>query len=309
MHTVEATRVPNRPATGHPVGHVAERFPLSIPAGAGIRLDPGNDTLENLEFLAADEGAFLGRIRARTSLRLLALIARVLAASDSVEGRFLASRADMALFVHAAARYRDIETAVSAGMPIGYAFTPRFSDLLAFVVERGEWSIAAFTCHTLVSMRAFALPHDVRFARPDAVVRRIGDGSELALNHSVNEWRRVNAGLSDTQRDRAVDELIVLLQGIDALLLFQVDEDVRYLTHGHRLTRQQIHAVSVGLLTEYRTAHIETGLRDGAFAQVLRSNVAPAGVHRLRVELSGMGAGANMAGPERVQRTAVRRTL
>jgi len=292
---VEATRVhKHSPATGYAVERVADPFLPVTSANAGLRTDRQIGSLEDLEFLGADDRALLARIRTRTSLRMLALVARVIAASrTSLEGRFPAPRADIAPLLQAAARYRDIEIAVGAGMSIGYAFAPRFGDLLAFVVERADWSIAALSCHTLVSMRAFSLPHHARFARPDAVVHRIGEGGELTLNLSINEWRRVNAGLADAQRDAAVDDLIVLLQGIDALLLFQVDEDVRYLMHGRRFTPRQIDDVSAGLLTEYRTTHIDAGLRNGAFAQVLRSLVTPGRAHRLRVEVTERRAPAS----------------
>lgn len=220
---------------------------------------------------------------------MLALVARALAASHAASvGRNSVRHPDLAPLLEAAATYRGVDIAVSAGMPAGYAFFPRFADVLAFVLERTHWSVAAFACHTLATMRVFTLPPDPGFARHAFAIHRIGQGSELALNQSANEWRRANAALAAHERQAAANDLIVLMQGIDALLVFQADADARYLmsNSSRSLTQRQLDRVADWVLDAYRALHINAATTAGPFAQLLHSLVAPADLHRLRVELA-----------------------
>ena len=265
----------------------AANVPL-IETSAPARVDR-SERIDDFDFVNERERVFLTRIRARTSTRMLALVARALAASHAASvGRNAVRHPDLAPLLEAAAIYRNVDIAVGAGMPAGYAFVARFADVLAFILERTRWSIAAFAFHTLATMRAFSLPPEPGFARHASAVHRIGQGSELALNQSANEWRLVSAALAVHERQAAVDDLIVLMQGIDALLLFQADADARYLMANspRSMTARQTDQVADVLLHAYRALHIDGAMEAGPFAQLLHSFMAPADLHRLRVELA-----------------------
>jgi hypothetical protein len=86
------------------------------------------------------------------------------------------------------------------------------------------------------------------------------------------EWRRIDAGLTPAERDRAVDDLIALVVAVDGILQAQSAADSRYFVRhcGRALGASEAAAVGAGILAAYRWQYILSGVR-GRFVEVLKS--------------------------------------
>jgi hypothetical protein len=80
------------------------------------------------------------------------------------------------------------------------------------------------------------------------------------------EWRREDEKLSAEARDRAVDDLIALVGGVDGILQAQATADARYFASvcGRRLTDQEAAKTESLLLSAYRWQYIVSGAQDPA---------------------------------------------
>lgn len=85
------------------------------------------------------------------------------------------------------------------------------------------------------------------------------------------EWQRVDRLMSPEQRDRAVDELISLVRGLDSLLKLQAEADTEYFISGCRpaISSGQIVLLHSQVLRAYRRQYIVAGVKNHHFATLL----------------------------------------
>ena len=160
-----------------------------------------------------------------------------------------------------------IEETMAERMPPGYRFFPQHGDVEEFALARSRWSLLALTCH----IESFTGAH----------------------NRQSSEWLREDASLTAQARDEAVNDFIVLLQGIDVLLLFQADFDVDYFAAicPRAIATRDIELLREKLLSAYRRQYIASGMLRPRFADLLGQMINADQAARIRVDLAQGSAG------------------
>jgi hypothetical protein len=176
-------------------------------------------------------------------------------------------------------------------MPAGYRFVPQPNDVAAFVLGKSTWAVLALICH----IELFVLAHYHQSIAPDT------DSSELwkdvflfhareESQHAILdelEWVRENAKLTAEERDRAVDDLIDLVAGVDGLLRVQAKADADYFLSqcGRKLPAREAETVQAGVLYAYRWQYIISGVQDARFTEILGGMIDTAQAKRIGAAL------------------------
>jgi hypothetical protein len=142
-----------------------------------------------------------------------------------------------------------------------------------FVEARGAWARQAFACL-------------IQGTRP----RRAQE-----LFKAECDWAVEDARLAGESREHEANELIELVQGLDAILVMQAGPDVEtaILVHRNRPSLRIRERFESELLSESRWRHLGCGFHRRGFALMLRGLLAPATRARLETEL------APIVGPSR----------
>lgn len=145
-----------------------------------------------------------------------------------------------------------------AAAPRGYRFFPVDADVTEFLQQRSRWAVLGLACHAEAPTQ-----------------------SRAAL-----EWMRENARLDAAARNAAVNDLIVLLQGIDMLLILQADWDADCVAaRSPAVTERDLAALRVALLRNYRQRHVAAGMHRPQFARLLATLITADQAARIRTEL------------------------
>ncbi len=102
------------------------------------------------------------------------------------------------------------------------------------------------------------------------------------------EWRRVNDALTPAERDHAVDELIELVEAVDAIVQTQAGADAAYFaaTCGRQLNSVGAEMLQDTLLDAYRWQYIVSGVRHPHFAATLADLTTETQRERIRNALA-----------------------
>ena len=102
------------------------------------------------------------------------------------------------------------------------------------------------------------------------------------------EWRRVDDAVTPAERDRAVDELIELVEAVDAIVQAQAAADAAYFaaTCGRLLDGSEREAVQQTLIDAYRWQFIVSGVQHPHFAATLASLTTETQRERIRNALA-----------------------
>ena len=178
--------------------------------------------------------------------------------------------------------FRRIERLCAEGMPPGYTFLPDPNAVASAVLSKSTWAVLALTCH----IEIFVLAHyresigtDGRVSTlwKDVFLHHWREESQHAIVDEM-EWRRVDAKLSDDERDQGVTDLIDLVAAVDGLLQVQAGADADYFvkTCGRALPDTDVARVRDGVLAAYRWQYIVSGVREPRFRQILASMITVA---------------------------------
>ena len=190
--------------------------------------------------------------------------------------------------------FRRIEAAIAAKMPGGYALVADANEIAQSVLQRSTWAVLAFTCH----IELFTQVHYRESIEPDDelsdLYRDIFRFHWLEeCQHAVMdeiEWAREDRRLSAAERDRAVSELIELLQLFDAVLRAQASADAAYFLRlcEREFTAAEQQAIRDGVLRAYRWQYIASGARHPHFTKVFQSLASRAQVHRFNAAVGAL---------------------
>ena len=228
--------------------------------------------IDRQEFLGAFERTFLSALQTRSFAGMLAVLRQCMTARL---GPFSAEERRQQQLL------QWLQQVAAAAMPAGYEFVPQAAHVAEFVLSKSAWAVFALSCCIEPFTRKYC-------------------GEQLALDGELSsedsdddflralEWLREDARLTAQQREKAVDELIELLQGVDALLVFQAPSDVDFfLAASERVfTGPQIDLLNERQLRAYRAQFIASALNDPPFARLLERLTTAAQRSRLRLELA-----------------------
>jgi hypothetical protein len=246
--------------------------------------------VRTLEFLDADERRLLSQIQGRTYANMFGLVERFISAKmlevsrdhwsgDQTRLEALVRFTDEELKHQEL--FRRIEAMTAEGMPGGYRFLPQPNDVATVVLGRSTWSVLALTCN----IELFTQAHYRSSIEPDADLSELykdvflyhwKEESQHAILDEL-EWRREDANLSAGERDRAVDDLIVLVGAVDGLLQLQAGADADYFMAigGRRFAAGEAERLHAGVLAAYRWQYIVSGVQDHRFLGILGSLITP----------------------------------
>jgi hypothetical protein len=154
------------------------------------------------------------------------------------------------------------------------------------VLAASTWSVLALTLH----IELFTLEHYLRSIEPQADTSPLfkdvflfhwKEESQHAILDEL-ELRREDLKLTDADRDRAVDELIGLVQAVDGILQAQAAADAEYFTAhaAPRLAAARAVALAAAILKAYRGQYIVSGVK-GRFVEVLKELLSEAQLARI----------------------------
>src|SRR5882672_4048304 len=187
-------------------------------------LPDGISKLDRLAFLGADDRRLLGQIQGRTYANMFGLVERFIAPKmlEVSRDHWLGDQTKLEALVRFTDEelkhqelFRRIERMTAAEMPGGYSFLPQPNEVASVVLGKSTWAVLALTCH----IELFTQAHYRQSIEPDENLSELyrdvflfhwREESQHAILDEL-EWRRENANLSASERDRAVDDLIALV--------------------------------------------------------------------------------------------------
>src|SRR5262249_10112886 len=120
------------------------------------------------------------------------------------------------------------------------------------------------------------------------------DESRHVLLHEF-QWLHEDGKLNGARREAAVNDLIELFQGVDALLVFQAPADVDYFLRicDYDFTPAEVGRLHAGVLNAYRWQFLRCGIQDPRFDELLQAMLKTEQVARMRAELAPIMQRAN----------------
>jgi hypothetical protein len=293
------------------------RWDIETDVIRGRRFDRANKFLPDgltmarwLDFLSPDERVYFSQVQGRTYANMFGLVERFIGAKvlelsrdywlgDQVALEALVRFGDEELKHQAL--FRRVEALTGEVMPPGYSFAWDPNEVAAAVLGKSSWAVLALTLH----IELFTQSHYRESIREDADLSELYKDIFLfhwkeECQHAIMdelEWRRVDAGASPGARDLAVDELIQLVEAVDAIVQAQAAADAEYFvrTCGRELSASQTGMIQHTLLEAYRFQYILSGARHPHFASTLASLTTDAQLGRIHDALSDLAPARGLA--------------
>ena len=260
-------------------------------------LPDGLSRVDRLASLEDGERRLLSQIQGRTYANLFGLIERFIGAKmlEISRDHWLGDQTALEALVRFTDEelkhqelFRRVEALAADGMPAGYRFLHQPNDVARFVLGKSTWAVLALTCHielfTQAHYRKSIDPaQDLSPLYKDVFFFHWKEESQHAVVDEL-EWLREDGKLTDEARDRAVDDLIALIGGMDHLVQGQAEVDAAYFTEvcGRALTPSERVKVHDATLGAYRWQYIVSGVRELRFAELLASMTSEYQAARIR---------------------------
>jgi hypothetical protein len=256
-------------------------------------------------FLRAGERRLLSQIQGRTYANIFGLVERYINAKvlELSRDHWLGDQTALEALIRFSdeelkhqAMFRRIEGMIAAGMPAGYHMVPSPNDVATFVLGKSSWAVLALTCH----IELFTLVHYRESIEPDPELSPLfkdvflfhwKEESQHAIIDEL-EWRRIDANLSPSARDAAVDDFIALVSGVDAMLAAQAAADVDYFVScaARAFDADEFEELRTGLLKAYRWQYILSGAEEPRFQRLLGELLTREQVARIGDALAALRA-------------------
>jgi hypothetical protein len=268
-------------------------------------LPDGLSLVGRLEFLDAGERRLMSQVQGWTYVRMLGLMERIIGAKIPDLAREHA-RTDRLASTHLPRLPDDerkheelfarIDRLLGEAMPNGYRFVGQSDLATSFVSGKSTWAALALVCLigliTQVHYRQTIEPdRELSDLYKDVLFFHWMEESQFAVVDELR-WLRESTKLNAAERDAGLDQLIEILQGIDAILFFQAPEDAGYFarTCKRRFSPTEFERLERGMLDAYRWQYIRCGLEEPRFAELLSRTLNCAQVARMGRELGPVAA-------------------
>lgn len=257
----------------------------------------GLSLVDELPFLSASEQRFLSQVQGRTYANMFGLVERFVSAKvlqltgqhalgDQVALEALIRFSDEELKHQEL--FRRIERLAAQDMPEGYRFDAQPNDVAAFVLGKRTWAVLAVICQLELFSQAhyrasIGTAPDVSELFKDVFLYHWREESQHAILDEL-EWIRENARVSDAERDAAIDDMLAIVGGFDAILQAQAHADAAYFMRVIRGAQDAPHApdVEAVILKAYRWTYIVTGMFEPRFSKLLEEMTTEA--QRARIQ-------------------------
>jgi len=190
------------------------------------------------------------------------------------------------------ALFRRIETMIGDVLPDGYRFEIDPNAVAHAVLGKSTWAVLVLT----LDIELFTQLHYRQSIEPDTEL------SELFKDVFLHHWKeesqhaildelellRHDAGLTDEQRDRAVDDFIELVGAVDGILQGQAKADTKYFasTCGREVGEAEVRLVEAAFLKAYRWQYVHSGAQHPHFGKVLSGLITENQGQRIQAALA-----------------------
>ncbi len=263
-------------------------------------LPDGLSRVNELKFLRPNEMRMMSQIQGRTYANIFGLCERYIGAKTLEISRdyWLGDQVALEALVRFTDEelkhqemFRRLEEMAAAGMPSGYKFKLDPNEVATAVLSKSTWAVLGLT----LDIEIFTQAHYRSSIEPDANLSELWkdvflfhwkEESQHAIMDEL-EWRREDAKITGSERDRAVDDLIALVGAIDGMLKVQAQADVEYFIRasGRPYDAAEHAAIDDVMLKAYRWQYIVSGVQEPRFMEVLKSLVTKAQLDRVVVAL------------------------
>lgn len=247
-------------------------------------LPDGLSLTPNFFTLSESEKRFVSQIQGRTYANVFGLVERFINAKVLEVSRdyWLGDQVALEALVRFSeeelkhqALFRRIDQMIGETLPAGYRFDVDPDAVASAVLGKSTWAVLALT----LDIELFSQLHYRQSIAPDDQLSELfknvflyhwKEESQHAMLDEL-EWVRHDATMTDSDRDKAVDEFIELLGAIDGILQAQAAADARYFEAncGRAIDEAETQSVEANFLEAYRWQYIHSGVRHPHFGEVL----------------------------------------
>jgi hypothetical protein len=264
-------------------------------------LPPGLSLAEELPFLSAVERRLMSQVQGRTYAYIFGLVERFIGAKVlQLSGRhWLGDQVALEALVRFSDEelkhqelFRRIEAMLDARMPAGYRKFVGPNEVATAVLGRSTWSVLALTC--LIEL--FTQEHYQRSIEPQEGLSPLWkDVFKFHWMEEVQhamldelEWVQEDRRLTGTQKEQAVDDLIVLVGAVDGILQGQAAADAGYYlaVAGRRFSAEEEGAIRALVLRAYRWQYIVSGVQHPHFGRLISDMTTDAQMGRIQAALA-----------------------
>lgn len=264
-------------------------------------LPDGLSLVDELPFLSASEQRFLSQVQGRTYANMFGLVERFVSAKvlDLTRQHALGDQVALEALIRFSDEelkhqelFRRIERLAAQDMPAGYRFEAQPNDVAGFVLGKRTWAVLAVICQLELFSQAhyrasIGIAPDLSALFKDVFLYHWREESQHAILDEL-EWISENARISHAERDAAVDDMIAVVGGFDAVVQAQARADTEYFMRVIRGAQNAPRAVEVEavVLKAYRWTYIVSGMFEPRFCQLLDAMTDDAQKARLQAAMS-----------------------
>jgi len=266
-------------------------------------LPDGLTRIEQFKFLSLEEQRYLSQIQGRTYANIFRLVERFVSALALTLSRdhFFGNQAALEALIRFADEelkhqelFRRIEGLIGDQLPGGYNFDWNPNDIARTVLKNSHWAVLLLTLHIELFTQAHykeSIEHDPNLSPlfKDVFLFHWREESQHAIIDEL-ELIRVDAALSEAERDRGVDQFIGLVGAVDGILQAQSIKDASYFveTAGRSFTAEETRRLKAGFVQSYRWQFILSGAQEPRFLKVLSSLISGAQTARIQAALAAI---------------------
>jgi hypothetical protein len=259
--------------------------------------------LSGFTTLSAREQRFVSRIQGRTYARVFGLVERFITAKLLEVGRdhVLGDQQALEALVRFSeeelkhqALFRRIEELMAEAMPEGYRFDIDADEVARVVLANSTWGVLALTLH----IELFVQHHYRQSIAPDQQLSPLfkdvflfhwKDESQHVVLDEL-ELRRHDASLAPEQRDRGVEDFILLVAAVDGILQMQSKADTAYFAQccGRIVPEAERALLAEQFLKAYRWQYILSGASHPRFLAILGGLVTNAQAQRIGTAVAAL---------------------
>lgn len=264
-------------------------------------LPDGISKVDQLEFLNDDEKKLLSQIQGRTYANMFGFVERFIVAKilDASREHWFGDQIALEALVRFCDEelkhqelFRRIEILMAQGMPEGYSFRWDTNQVAAAVLTKSTWAV-------------MGLIHEIELFTQEHYKKSIEPGENLSelykdiflfhwkeeahhANLGALEWQLQDKKLNDSERDRAVGELIELVGDVDGILQAQSTDDTEYFLSlcDRTFSQEQTEYTQECLLRAYRWQYIFSGVEHPRFQELFGNLTTEAQQQRVNQALA-----------------------
>lgn len=264
-------------------------------------LPDGLSLVAELTSLSEEEKRFVSQIQGRTYANMFGLVERFINAKvlEVSRDHWLGDQVALEALVRFSdeelkhqALFRRMDDMIGEALPGGYRFDADPSAVAGAVLGKSTWAVLGLT----LDIELFTQLHYRQSIDPDDELSELfkdvflfhwKEESQHAILDEL-EWARHDAGLTETERDRGVDDLIELVAAVDGIVQAQAEADAGYFAEscGRTVSEAEMRAIEAGFLKAYRWQYVHSGARHPRFVEVLSGLINESQGRRIQAALA-----------------------